>query len=36
MFAGYQQNVELFRDGRKVQDLTPDEVYSYDNPKIHE
>ncbi|XP_046561236.1 uncharacterized protein LOC124270242 [Haliotis rubra] len=31
----FQQNVEHFRNGEKLRDLTPDEVYSYDNPKVH-
>ncbi|XP_067661008.1 uncharacterized protein [Haliotis asinina] len=34
-YLGYQQNVELFRNGEKLRDLTPDEIYSYDNPKVY-
>ncbi|XP_046368389.2 tyramine beta-hydroxylase-like isoform X2 [Haliotis rufescens] len=34
-YLGYEQNVEQFRNGVKVRDLTPDAVYSYDNPVVH-
>ncbi|XP_067660273.1 tyramine beta-hydroxylase-like [Haliotis asinina] len=34
-YLGYQQNVEHIRNGEKLRDLTPDEVYSYDNPIVH-
>ncbi|XP_048245120.1 tyramine beta-hydroxylase-like isoform X1 [Haliotis rufescens] len=35
-YLGYQQNVELNRNGEKLRDLTPDDVYSYDNPIVYE
>ncbi|XP_046576236.1 dopamine beta-hydroxylase-like [Haliotis rubra] len=35
-YAGYAARVEHFRNGTKIGDLTPDDVYNYDNPHIHE
>ncbi|XP_041368427.1 uncharacterized protein LOC121382863 [Gigantopelta aegis] len=34
-YLGFEQNVELYRDGNKVTDLAYDPVYSYDTPIVH-
>ncbi|XP_070176429.1 dopamine beta-hydroxylase-like [Littorina saxatilis] len=34
-YLGVQGRTELFRDGRKVQDIAHDGPYGYDNPHLH-
>ncbi|XP_055957928.1 tyramine beta-hydroxylase isoform X1 [Patella vulgata] len=35
-YIGAKQKIELFRDGKRIIDITNDEKYNYDSPLVHE